>query len=84
MANEVITLINSLGLPTVVACASMWYVKYREDKNDDRMDAQNIRHKEEIEKLAETNKQSLADITQALNNNTLALQKLTDYMERQK
>lgn len=81
---DLVQIVANYGLPAVMCAVMMYYVKYREDKNDDRMDAQNIRHKDEIEKLAETNKQSLADITQALNNNTLALQKLTDYMERQK
>lgn len=81
---DFVQLVANYGLPAIMCAVMMYYVKYREDKNDDRMDAQNVRHKEEIDKLAETNKQSLADITQALNNNTLALQKLADYMERQK
>lgn len=81
---DLVQIVANYGLPAIMCAVMMYYVKYREDKNDDRMDAQNLRHKDEIEKLAETNKQSLADITQALNNNTLALQKLTDYMERQK
>lgn len=81
---DLVQIVANYGLPAIMCAVMMYYVKYREDKNDDRMDAQNVRHKEEIDKLAESNKQSLADITQALNNNTLALQKLTDYMERQK
>ena len=81
---DFVQLVANYGLPAIMCAVMMYYVKYREDKNDDRMDAQNVRHKEEIEKLSEANKQSLSDITQALNNNTLALQKLTDYMERQK
>ena len=81
---DFVQLVANYGLPAIMCAVMMYYVKYREDKNDDRMDAQNIRHKEEIDKLAETNRQSLADITQALNNNTIALQKLADYMERQK
>ena len=81
---DFVQLVANYGLPAIMCAVMMYYVKYREDKNDDRMDAQNVRHKEEIEKLAETNRQSLSDITQALNNNTIALQKLTDYMERQK
>lgn len=70
MTNEVITLINSLGLPTVVACASMWYVKYREDKNDQK-----------IEKMTEEHKEEMTDITNALNNNTLALQRICDIFD---
>lgn len=70
MANEVITLVNSLGLPTVVACASMWYVKYREDKNDQK-----------IERMTEEHKEDMTDITNALNNNTLALQRICDIFD---
>ncbi len=71
MVNEVMTAINTLGLPTVVAIASMWYVKYREDKNDARMD-----------KLNDSHKQEMADITEAVNNNTLALQRICDTFEQ--
>lgn len=81
---DFVQIVANYGLPAIMCAVMMYYVKYREDKNDDRMDAQNIRHKDEIEKLEETNRQSLSDITQALNNNTVALQKLTDYIERQR
>lgn len=67
---EIMTAINTLGLPTVVAIASMWYVKYREDKNDERMDKLNGLHKQEM-----------TDITNALNNNTLALQRICDIFD---
>lgn len=70
---EVMTVINTLGLPTVVAIASMWYVKYREDKNDARLD-----------KLNEAHKKEMSDITEALNNNTLALQRICDTFEQTK
>lgn len=70
---EIMTVINTLGLPTVVAIASMWYVKYREDKNDARMD-----------KLNEAHKKEMTDITEALNNNTLALQRICDTFEQKR
>lgn len=70
---EVMTIINTLGVPTAVAIASMWYVKYREDKNDER-----------LEKLNEAHKQEMSDITEALNNNTLALQRICDTFEQKK
>lgn len=73
MAQEIMTAINTLGLPTVVAITSMWYVKYREDKNDARMD-----------KLNESHKQEMSDITKAVNNNTLALQRICDTFEQKK
>lgn len=73
MVQDVITAINSVGLPTVVAIASMWYVKYREDKNDARID-----------KLNEAHKKEMTDITEALNNNTLALQRICDTFEQKR
>lgn len=73
MINEIMTVINTLGLPTAVAIASMWYVKYREDKNDARID-----------KLNEAHKKEMTDITEALNNNTLALQRICDTFEEKK
>lgn len=71
--NEIMTMINTLGVPTAVAIASMWYVKYREDKNDER-----------LEKLNETHKQEMSDITEALNNNTIALQRICDTFDQKK
>lgn len=73
MINEVMTIINTLGVPTAVAIASMWYVKYREDKNDERID-----------KLNESHKQEMTDITEALNNNTFALQRICDTFDKEK
>lgn len=71
--NEIMTMINTLGVPTAVAIASMWYVKYREDKNDER-----------LEKLNEAHKQEISDITEALNNNTIALQRICDMLDQKK
>lgn len=73
MTQEIMTMINTLGVPTAVAIASMWYVKYREDKNDERLD-----------RLNELHKQEMLDVTEALNNNTLALQRLCDTFEQKK
>lgn len=73
MIQEIMTMINTLGVPTAVAIASMWYVKYREDNNDER-----------LERLNELHKQEMANITEALNNNTLALQRICDTFEQKK
>ena len=68
---DVITIIQSFGFP-IAACACMaWYVKYITDENNKRLDDLNRDHKEEVQSLSE-----------ALQNNTLALQKLTDYLTR--
>lgn len=69
--NSGITLITTVGFP-IVACGGMaWYVKYITDRNRDDLKEERAQHNEEMTK-----------VTEALNNNTLAIQKLTDYIER--
>jgi gas vesicle protein len=48
-----------------------WYVKYIQDNYRQDISDISSRHKEEMDK-----------VTEALNNNTQAIQKLTDYIER--
>lgn len=62
-------LINNVGFPIVCFGASAWYVKYREDKND-----------ELIEKIVNAHNEENKRTVEAVNNNTLALQKLTDLL----
>lgn len=69
--DQIWSVIGQYAFP-IVACVVMgWYVKYIQDNY--RTDISNIsaRHKEEMDK-----------VTEALNNNTQAIQKLTDYIER--
>jgi hypothetical protein len=69
--DQIWSVIGQYAFP-IVACVVMgWYVKYIQDNY--RQDISNIssRHKEEMDK-----------VTEALNNNTQAIQKLTDYIER--
>ena len=62
--NDIVTIV---GFP-IVACGAMgWYVKYISD-----------RHSEEIQQLNEQHQEEMKQVTEALNNNTLALQKLCD------
>lgn len=65
-------LISTVGFPIVCFCICAWYVKYREDKNDDKIDKLNTMHNEENKNM-----------TQALNNNTVALTKLTDTLRKE-
>lgn len=59
------SLISTLGFP-IVACVGLgWYVKYQTDKNFETTTQMRQEHVEEMNK-----------ITEALNNNTIALQKL--------
>lgn len=64
---SILQIISTVGFP-IVACGGMgWYVKYMTDKE-----------REERVKMNEQHKQEMTEVTAALNNNTLALQKLCD------
>lgn len=65
--NEILQAVSTLGFPIICAVAMAWYVKYMTDRN-----------REEIDKLNTQHQQEMKEVTTALNNNTLALQKLTD------
>lgn len=62
--------ITTVGFPIVCCIAMMWYVKYSTDQN-----------REEIAKLNEQHKQEMTEVTQAINNNTIALTRLCDLMK---
>ena len=62
--------IQTVGFPAVCVVGMGYFVKYITDQ-----------HHEEIEKMNEQHRQEMSEVTEALNNNTLALQKLTDYIQ---
>lgn len=62
--------ITTVGFPIVCCIAMMWYVKYVTDQN-----------REEIAKLNDQHKQEMTEVTQAINNNTIALTRLCDLMK---
>lgn len=67
--NDIMTAVTTVGFPIVCCGAMMYYVKYTTDK-----------HREEIETLNTQHKDEMKEVTNAVNNNTLALQKLCDKM----
>lgn len=64
---SILTIIGSYGFPIVACIAMGWYVKYTTDKN-----------REEIAEIRNQHKEEMAQVTTALNNNTLAIQRLCD------
>ena len=70
--NVIIAAIGSLGFPCVACVGLGWYVKYLTDKNNEEVSSMRKEHQEEI-----------AKVTEALNNNTLALQRLCDKLEKE-
>ena len=69
---EIISAITTVGFPIVMCGAMAWFVKYITDKNREQIDEMNEKHKTEMN-----------DIVTAINNNTLALQKLCERMENE-
>lgn len=65
--NAILQAVATLGFPIVCAIVMAWYVKYMTDRN-----------REDIDKLNTQHQQEMKEVTTALNNNTIALQKLSD------
>lgn len=64
-ANEIVQLVSTLGFPIVMCGFFAWYMVRRDSQDKVRDD----QHREEVTKLSE-----------AINNNTLVMQKLLDSM----
>ena len=68
---QIFSVLGQYAFP-IVACVVMgWYVKYIQDNYRKDINEISVRHKDEMDK-----------VTVALNNNTLAIQKLTGYIEK--
>lgn len=65
--NEIVSIISAVGFPIVAAVACGMFIKWQYTENQKQMNEMRKEHKEEVTKM-----------TEALNNNTLALQKLID------
>lgn len=72
-ANTLITLIGSVGFP-IVACVAMavFFAKVNENYRND------------IKEIQTTHKEEVKAMTDAINNNTLVIQRLIDNMEGDK
>lgn len=68
--DQIWTLIGQYAFP-IIACVLMgWYVKYIQDN-----------YRADINEISARHKMEMDNVTEALKNNTLAIQKLTDYIE---
>lgn len=78
MLDSIIQVVQSLGFPIAVAVACGLYVKYRDDKNDDKITSMQTAFLEEMAAERADHKTEVNGVTQAINNNTLVIQKLYD------
>lgn len=69
---EIMNAITTVGFPIVACICIAWYAKYTNDNYRKDMKEANSQHKEEMSQLS-----------QALQNNTLALQKLCTMLEKE-
>ena len=69
--NEIVNLITVVGFPIVMCGAMAYFVKYITD-----------RHREERKELNQQHTDEMKQVTEALNNNTLALQHLTYTLDK--
>ena len=65
--NEIVSIISAVGFPIVAAIGCGYFVKWQYEQNQKQTEEMRKEHKEEVAKM-----------TEALNNNTLALQRLID------
>ena len=65
--NDIVSVISAVGFPIVAAIACGMFIKWQYTENQKQITEMRQEHKEEVTKM-----------TEALNNNTLALQKLID------
>lgn len=70
--NSLAQLIGTLGFP-VVACCAMAYFFAKVNDN----------YRNDIKELQANHKEEIAGMTEAINNNTLVIQKLVDRMDRE-
>ena len=67
---DIISAISVVGFPIVAAIACGWYCKYSSDQ-----------YRAEVKDMQKDHKEEIAGITEALNNNTLVVQKLIDKLD---
>lgn len=86
---DVTTIISTVGFP-IACCVFMgWFIKYVTDKYTKMLSDENAKYKEDMQKANEMHytqiqeinaqhKEEMSAVTQAINNNTLVIQKLCD------
>lgn len=69
MEQIIMDAIGKYAFPIIMCLVMAWYVKYQTDNNRTDINELNRLHRDEI-----------SQITNAITNNTLAIQKLTDFI----
>lgn len=70
--NEVAQLISALGFPIVAALGCAYFVKWQYEQNQKQIEEMRKEHKEEV-----------ANMTKAIENNTIALTRLIEKIDKE-
>lgn len=70
--NDIVSIVSAVGFPIVAAIGCGYFVKWQYEQNMKQMEEMRKEHKEEVTKM-----------TEALNNNTLALNTLINKLDKE-
>lgn len=77
------SLIASLGFP-IVACGAMaFFIVKRSEANDAKLEALRREQREDLQIIQREHKEEVAKMSAALDNNTAAIERLTEKLERE-
>ena len=75
---DIVQVVSTVGFPIVCCGGLAWYVKYVTDKEREMRVNMQKEHNEEMKKITDEHRNEMKEVTTALNNNTLAIQRLCD------
>ncbi len=83
-AQTIGSLIASLGFP-IVACGAMaFFIVKRSEANDVKLEALRREQREDILTIQREHKEEVQKMTEAINNNSMVIQKLVDKLDDKK
>ena len=69
--NDIVSIISAVGLPIVAAVGCAYFVKWQYEQNQKQVEEMRKEHKEEV-----------ANMTKAIENNTIALNRLLERFDK--
>ncbi len=70
--NEIVSIISAVGFPIVAAIGCGYFVKWQYEQNQKQVEAMRQEHKEEVQNM-----------TKAIENNTVALTRLIEKIDKE-
>lgn len=70
--NDIVQIISAVGFPIVAAVGCAYFVKWQYEQNNKQLESMRQEHKEEV-----------ANMTKAIENNTLALTRLIEKIDKE-